>query len=343
MSARRPVTHRAATLGIALLLLGAPVARAADEWVTQARYVMGTVWTVETRGPRSDEAIEGAFTEIRRLDALLSTYRPESELSRVNRSAAKGWVPVSSETYALLERSFGYSKESEGAFDPTVGTLIRAWGFKYLDYHMPAPSVVEAARAKVGFRKVRLDPQKGVRFDVPGLELDLGAIAKGYAVDRALDHLKRMGAVSARVDAGGNQGVWGTGPTRAEWMFGIKHPREDGEILGAVPLAAGAVSTSGDAERGFWHEGVRYGHIVDPHSGRPVSGMLSVTVVSPTAEEADALSTALYVLGVEKGKRLLRDRHPGSHALFVQAGKTPGTFTYATSDGFRWHPQFPER
>lgn len=333
MTSRR----RAGILGLAFVLMGAPVAGEADGWVTQARYVMGTVWTIETRGPKSDAAIEGAFAEIRRLDALLSTYQPQSELSRVNREAAHGWTPVTPETYALLERSFGYSQESEGAFDPTVGTLIKAWGFKYLDYRMPEPAVIEAARAKVGFRKVKLDPLKGVRFDASGLELDLGAIAKGYAVDRVLAHLKRMGALSARVDAGGNQGVWGTGPSRAAWMFGIKHPREDGELLGGVPLEAGAVSTSGDAERGFWHEGVRYGHIVNPRTGRPVAGMLSVTVVAPTAEEADALSTMLYVLGVEKGKRLLRN-HPNSHALWVLPGKTPGTFTYATSEGFRWVP-----
>lgn len=327
----------ATALTLALLAIAAPTARAAEDWATQARYVMGTVWTIECRGPDSEQAIDGAFAEIRRLDALLSTYRPESELSRVNREAGKGWIPVSRETYDLLERSFGYSRESRGAFDPTVGTLIRAWGFKHLDYRKPDPGVIEAARAKVGFAHVGLDPARGIRFDRAGLELDLGAIAKGYAVDRAIAHLRSRGAVSARVDAGGNQGVWGPGPGGSPWVFGIKHPREEGELLGGVTLEEGAVSTSGDAERGFWHEGMRYGHIVDPHTGQPVRGMLSVTVVAPTAEEADALSTTLYVLGVEQGKRLLKDR-PNTHALFVQAGKTPGTFSYATSEGFRWIP-----
>lgn len=309
----------------------------ASQWIVQARYSMGTVWTIEAAGPAIRLAVEGAFGEIRRLDELLSTYRRDSELSRVNRGAADGWVPVGDEIFALLGRAFGYSRESDGAFDPTVGALVRVWGFKHLDYRKPGDAEISRAKERVGYGHVALDPARGVHFARPGVEVDLGAIAKGYAVDRALEHLRRGGATSARVDAGGNQGVFGPSPTGRPWRFGVKHPRADGEILGVLPLAAGGISTSGDAERGFWHGGVRYGHILDPLSGWPVSGMLSVTAVAPSAEQADALSTTLYVLGVEKGMRLLA-AHPGCHALFVQAGPSADVFKFTASPGFHWVP-----
>ncbi|MBM3267411.1 MAG: FAD:protein FMN transferase [Candidatus Sericytochromatia bacterium] len=322
----------AATLATAPVAAGPPDP-AAGTWRTQARYLMGTVWTIEAQGRDVDRAIDEAFTEIRRLDALLSTYRPESALSRVNREAGRRWVGVSSETRELLERSLGYWRRSGGAFDPTVGALVRLWGFKYRDYRVPAAAEIDAAREKVGAGHLRVDPARGVRFARSGLEVDLGAIAKGYAVDRALERLRAGGIRAARVDAGGNQGVFGPSPAGGAWSFGIRHPRAEGEILGVTALARGAISTSGDAERGFWRDGVRYGHIIDPQSGRPVRGMLSVTVVAPTAEQADALSTALYVLGTERGTRLLEE-YPDCHALFVAAGSGPGDHLLAKTAGF---------
>ncbi|HEY9900788.1 MAG TPA: FAD:protein FMN transferase [Pantanalinema sp.] len=321
--------------GLSLVVPGLPAAAQEDGFRTQVRYAMGTLWTIEARGPGVDEAMERAFTEVKRLDGCLSTYRPESELSRVNRGAARGWVGVSAETLALLRRSLSYAEQSGGAFDPTVAPLVRAWGFKYLDYRMPDEAAIARARAKVGYRGVRLDPRRGVRFERPGMELDLGAIAKGYAVDRALAVLRANGAIAARVDAGGNQGVWGPPEVGEAWSFGIKHPREEGEVLGVVPLKAGGVSTSGDAERGFWKDGVRYGHVVDPATGRPVQGRLSVTVVAPTAEEADALSTTLYVLGPERGRAYLAN-HPGAAALYVLPRSQQGAFAIEKDARFPW-------
>lgn len=329
---------RALLVVLCIALMAAPCppsAAQADGVFTQVRYFMGTLWTIEARGPRVEEAIAHAFAEVKRLDERLSTYRPESELSRVNRDAARRWVPISAETMALLRRSIGYAELSQGAFDPTVGPLIRAWGFKHLDYRMPDEGAIARARSQVGFKGVMLDPAKGVRFARPGMELDLGAIAKGYAVDRTLAVLKQAGAKAGRVDAGGNQGVWGEPPAGPAWLFGIKHPRADGELLGVVPMSAGSVSTSGDAERGFWRDGVRYGHIVDPGTGRPVRGMVSVTVRAPSTEQADALSTSLYVLGKERGEALLA-RYPGCSALYVRAGETPGDFRFTEGAGFAW-------
>lgn len=322
-------------LALALLAFSFSPARAQAAPLTQVRYAMGTLWTVEAHGPAAEKAIAEAFAEIKRLDERLSTYRPDSELSRVNRDAASRWVSVSSETLALLGRALGYARETRGGFDPTVGPLIRTWGFKYLDYRVPDPKALAEARARVGFERVQLDPARGVRFLRPGVELDLGAIAKGYAVDRALTVMRGHGVTAARVDAGGNQGVFGSAGAEHPWLFGVKHPRSEGELLGVVSLSTGAVSTSGDAERGFWKDGVRHGHIVDPSTGAPVRGMLSVTVTAPTAEEADALSTSLYVLGPERGKELLA-RHPGCAALFVAAGAEPGAFRVEATPGMDW-------
>lgn len=329
---------RALAVALSLVLGAVPCpSSAAQEGgaLTQVRYVMGTLWTVEARGPHAEAGIEAAFAEVRRLDEALSTYRPESELSRVNREAARRWVSISAETMALLKRALAYAAESDGAFDPTVGPLVRAWGFKHLDYHKPDQQEIDRARAKVGFRSVTLDPLKGVRFAKPGMELDLGAIAKGYAVDRALAVLKRHGVLAARVDAGGNQGVWGPSPEGGAWHFGIKDPRAEGEVLGVVPLASGGVSTSGDAERGFWLDGVRYGHIVNSLTGWPVQGVLSVTVVAPTAEAADALSTTLYVLGPARGKAFLAGR-PGCSALYVLPGGTEASYAIEREVSFPW-------
>jgi thiamine biosynthesis lipoprotein len=234
-----------------------------------------------------------------------------------------------------VTRALSYARESQGAFDPTVGPLVSLWGFKYLDYHEPSAADIAAARARVGYAGVEVDAHRPALKLHPGRELDLGAIAKGFAVDRAVASLKAAGMTSIRVDAGGNQGVWSEHPH--PWLFGVKHPRREGEVIGAITLDHGGISTSGDAERGFWKDGKRYGHILDPKTGRPVAGMLEVTVAAPTAEEADALSTTLYVLGVQAGTALLA-HHPGCAALFIQPGSAPGTYKLTPTPGLAWQP-----
>lgn len=334
-------------LGFALAIQGlttGPGAHAAEKpavrdvsAVEQVRYHMGTLWTVEAHGPGAEAAMEAAFAEIGRLDRLLSTYKPDSELSRLNREGGKGWVSVSAETRNLVERALAFARMSDGAFDPTVGPLVQLWGFKHMDYRVPSAKAIAKRRDRVGYALVQSDARRGLRFMRPGVELDLGAIAKGYAVDRALAILAERGMTSARVDAGGNQGVYGPPPRGGAWTFGIRHPRREGDVIGWTRLSAGSVSTSGDAERGFWEHGVRYGHVIDARTGRPAAGVLSVTVLAPDAETADALSTALYVLGPERGLATLR-LHPEVEALWVLAGSEPGRFTVRQSPGFPWQP-----
>lgn len=328
--------RRALLLALAgLLSLGAAEA---PEREVQVRFLMGTLWTVEAEGPGAEAALARAFAEIRRLDDLLSTYKPDSELSRINRTAATQWAPAGPETLALLARAFDYAETSGGAFDPTVGPLVEAWGFKHQDFKRPPKAALEAARKQVGYRHVTLDPKRGVRFARAGMSLDLGAIAKGYAVDRALAGLSRDGMVAARVDAGGNQGVFGRPPALDTWLFGIKHPREEDAALGVVGLSAGGISTSGDAERGFWLDGVRYGHVIDPRSGMPAQHVLSATVTAPTAEAADALSTTLCVLGIEAGLAYLEAHHRAARAIFVEPDGSTGRFRVRPQAGIDWRP-----
>lgn len=284
---------------------------------TQIRYVMGTLWTVEGAGARAPAAIDAAFTAIHRVDGLMSTYKPASELSRLNRDGHARWVPLSPDTYGVLARARAWARASGGAFDPTVGPLVRAWGFDGPSPAIPAPAALAAARGQVGWRHLQLDPRCGARFARPGMACDLGGIAKGTAIDLALAAMRRAGATRARVDAGGQQGFWG--PPGSRWRVAIADPRAEAEVLAALTVGVGSVATSGDAERGFWQEGVRYGHVLDPRTGRPARAAWSVTVVAPTGEMADALSTALAVMGPEEARGLLR-RYPGVRAVFALPG-----------------------
>ena len=298
-----------------LALLAAPAAaHPPAPPAVQVRYVMGTLWTVEAAGVAGPAAIDAAFAAIRRVDLLMSTYKPASELSRLNREGHARWVPLSAETFGVLSRARAWARATGGAFDPTAAPLVRAWGFDGPSPALPTPAAQAAARAKVGWAGLALDARRGARFARPGMACDLGAIAKGTAVDLALAAMRRAGATRARVDAGGQQGFWG--PAGSTWRVAIAHPRAAGATLPPLTVGPGSVATSGDAERGFWLDGTRYGHVIDPRTGWPARAAWSVTVVAPTGEAADALSTALYVMGPEAARGFLR-RYPGVRAVFV--------------------------
>ncbi len=289
---------------------------------TQIRYVMGTLWTVEAAGPRGPAAIVAAFAAIHRVDDLMSTYKPASELSRLNREGHARWVPLSADTYGVLARARAWARATGGAFDPTVGPLVRAWGFDGPSPAIPAPAALAAARARVGWRHLRLDPRRGALFVRAGMACDLGGIAKGTAIDRALAAMRRAGATRARVDAGGQQGFWG--PAGSRWRVAIAHPRADDRVLAELTVGPGSVATSGDAERGFWHGGTRYGHVLDARTGWPARAAWSVTVSAATAETADALSTALAVMGPNEARGFLRGV-PGVRAVFARPDGTMET------------------
>ncbi|HEY7510271.1 MAG TPA: FAD:protein FMN transferase [Vicinamibacteria bacterium] len=281
---------------------------------------MGSAFSIVAYGADAgalSEAVEAALDEVDRIDRLMSHYRPESPLSRLNREAAQGPVRVEPELFTFLAECLRYSRESEGAFDVTVGPLMKAWGFFRGEGRLPRDEEVAEVRARVGYRHVVLDAARGtVRFDRPGVELDLGGIGKGYAVDRAAAVLRARGVAAALVSAGGST-TYGLGapPGERGWAVSVADPAHTSRTALTLVLRDRALSVSGSYEKSFEVGGVRYSHIMDPRSGRPVQGMLSVAVLAPTGTEGDALDNVLFVEGVARGRATVA-RHPGTSAYF---------------------------
>jgi FAD:protein FMN transferase len=276
----------------------------------KSRNFMGTVFTLYlyARDEQHAEAsCEMAFEEIERLDETLSNYRPSSELSRINRLAAHQAVTTDPEVFALLEAAFDYSRRSNGAFDVTVGPLMRAWGFFRGEGRYPNYEEVQLARENVGFEKVHLDrATRTVRFAAPGVELDLGAIGKGYAVDRAVITLREAGIDAALVDAGSSTVyAMDAPPGKDGWTLRVPEPQDHSQTVSTVMLRNESLSTSGSYEKFFQLGNEKYCHLMDPREGRPVQGVLQTTLIASDSTTTDALSNAMFVMGAPAGTELI--------------------------------------
>ena len=282
---------------------------------------MGTVVSVVVAGlsrDAADRAADAAFREMRRVESLMSTYLPDSDLSRLNAAAGRGWRAVHPEVAAVIREGLRVARLSGGAFDPSVYPVWALWRFEE-GSRPPAPEALHRALAHVDYRNVEVDERGRVRLAEPGTALGLGGIAKGYAVDRALAVLRRSGASGAMVNAGGDLAVWGRPAPDRPWRVGVRDPRNPRGLLGTLSVETGAVATSGDYERFFVWKGVRYHHILDPRTGMPARGCRSVTVLHTSAMTADALATAVFVLGPRRGLELL-GRIPEARGIIVTAG-----------------------
>jgi thiamine biosynthesis lipoprotein len=255
------------------------------------------------------------FAEIKRIEALLSKYDPQSEISRLNK---EGKLKASPQTWYILEKSWEFWVASDGAFDVTVGPLVDLWGFTDKQYRVPKDEEIKTALRRVGMDKISFDERNNVvKFNVPGMEIDLGAIAKGYATDCAAKKLKEAGIKSCLINAGGQ--IYALGDKFGQpWTIAIRDPRAK-STLSTLELKDQAVSTSGDYEQYFFKGDRRYSHIFNPKTGYPQeSGIISVTVIAPDGLTADALSTAIFVLGKDQGQELVK-RFPGASAqIFSQ-------------------------
>jgi thiamine biosynthesis lipoprotein len=309
---------------LALLLLASVPAVSAPVPTTacheESRETMGCTGTVRVCGPDAralPSVVAAALEELDRVDRLLSHYRPASPLSRLNREAAKGPVAVPAELLDVLSECLRWSRESDGAFDVTVGPLMKAWGFFRDEGRVPGDRELARVLEAVGYRHVVLDREAGtVSFDRPGVELDLGGIGKGYAVDRVVALLRQRGVASALVNLGGSS-VYGLGapPGETFWEVGIQDPTRPGKTALTVELRDRALSVSGGYARFFEENGVTYAHILDPRTGRPVQGVLSVAILSDSATDGDALDNVLFVEGLERAGAHLR-RSRVAEALF---------------------------
>jgi FAD:protein FMN transferase len=264
---------------------------------------MGSTYSIALYGydrVKMEAAVDAAFDEVRRLDELLSNYQPGSQWSEVNRDAATKPVLVSPELFQLLAACLEYSRESEGAFDITVGPLMKVWGFYKGSGHLPHKPEIAAALAKVGYRHIRLDPAaQTVRFDRSGVEMDPGGVGKGYAVDRMVEVLRQNGVRTAMV-AGSGSSIYGMGAPPDEprgWPVKIKDPWDNRKTLAEVWLKDSSMSTSGSYEKFFRAEGRVYAHIMDPRTGYPAQGSVSVSVLAPRTVDSEVWAKPYFVNG----------------------------------------------
>jgi len=301
----------------------------AEAWTVMGTYAAVTVSAGEKE--RLKDYAGAAKKIFRELDELLSNYKPESEISRLNRSSGKEPVPLSGPTLEVLRHSLRYAGLTSGCFDPTVVPLVRLWGFGGGEppKRVPPPAELKRVLGLVGYQHLVL-AENSARLELPGMGVDTGGIAKGYAVDVAYSRLLEMDAASVMVNLGGNIRCRGFPRGAGPWKIGVRNPFQRDLIVGVLSLTGGmAVATSGNYERFVTIGGKRYSHILDPRTGYPAQGMAGVTVISETALEADALSTALFILGIE-GSRPVLSRLPSSEALFIPDRKpleiwlTPG-------------------
>jgi FAD:protein FMN transferase len=306
-------------LAIVLATVVASPAWALDRGLHAVRYVMGTWCDLVIFDPDpAPDVVQSAFREIARLDDVLSSWNPESEVSRLNASAGRGPQPVSVDLANVAEESEALCTSTGGAFDPSVAPLLRAWGFYTESPGLPAPAIGREAASHVGCDRVTVRRDARTIALADGAGLDFGAIGKGYAVDRALEILRARGVTRAKIDFGSSS-LGYLGNIDGGWPVVIPDPRDRDNPLFYVRITGGAaVSTSSQRERSFERDGRRFGHIFDPRLGRPVeSSLMSVTVIAPRGSTADALSTALFVMGLEQGKRVINGM-PGVGAVFVE-------------------------
>lgn len=264
---------------------------------------MGATFSVVLYGSdraAMNDAVDAAFEEAHRLDALLSNYRPESEWSRINREAAAFSVKVSPELFRLLYDCIEYSRASEGTFDLTVGPLMRAWGFFGGERHVPTPDQIRESLELVGYRHVQLNTEKRtVRFDRPGVEIDPGGVGKGYAVDRMVEILRARGFRNALVAASGSS-IFGLGNPPDEprgWSINIANPWDHRKNTAQVFLKDMSLATSGSYEKSFRTGGHRYSHIMDPRSGVPAESAVQVTVIAPRAIDSEVWAKPYFIQG----------------------------------------------
>jgi len=288
-------------------------------WVGDAADMMGTRVSVELWADdeaRGRELVALVMGEYRRIDEAMSTYKPDSEISRVNAGAAEAPIEISDELFRLVERSLELSKASGGAFDITYDSVGYLYDFRAR--RRPTDAEIAERLDAIDYRHVVLDRERRtIFFKTKGVRINLGGIAKGYVVERAAAMLRERGVEHALLNAGGDTRV--VGDRRGQpWIVGIRHPRVDDEVVTRLPLVDEAISTGGDYERYFEENGRRYHHILNPATGRPTEGILTVTVIGPDGTMTDGLDTAIFVLGAEKGLELI-EAYPEYETIIVDA------------------------
>jgi len=316
----KPALKLALILSLGLFLL--QCSKAPVE-IRRVKFQMGTKVEILVLGKDRaalEKAAADGFGEIERLEQKLSRFREDSMLSRINEAAGAHPVQVDSELFMLIQKSVEVCDESSGAFDITILPVLSLWKFNGQNSRPPSPEEVKDKLALVGCKKIILKKDESMVFlPDPGMAIDLGGIAKGYAADKVAELLQKEGVSAGIVNIGGDMKVFGG---RGGGMaVGVQDPRHTGRVIAKIYLKDSAIATSGDYERFFIYRGIRYSHIIDPGTGYPVRGEESVSVIAKDGLTTDAWATALFVLGSEQGLKILESR-PGLEALFIdQSGR----------------------
>jgi thiamine biosynthesis lipoprotein len=321
---------------VSLLLVGACSGlRRSGGRFEYAKMIMGVEARIILYAPQEQAArtaARAAFDRMEHLEDVMSDYRPGSELMRTCREAAVNEpISISNDLYRVLARGRAIAEASGGAFDMTVGPLVRLWREARAEGRLPAPDALEAARTRVGWRAMLLDPERRtLTLTREGMRLDLGGIGKGFAADEALLVLRRGGLNRCLVDLGGDIALGEPPPDRRAWRIAIRCGWS-GEESGLIKLSCAAVATSGDTHQFIDVGGEHYSHILDPRTGRGLTSRIAVTVIAPDATTADGLASAISVLGEEEGLKLL-ERFPGASALIERW--TPQGIRHRRSESF---------
>lgn len=306
-----------------------PSALFAPKPYKETQFLMDTVIDITAYGQGNEAAVKAAFDEFKRINDLTNRFDDNTQVAKINQAAGKEKVQVDADVIAMLKLARSRSEQLDGALDVTVGALTELWGVGHKGEFVPSREEIEALLPLVDYRLLEIDDKAGTVFlPKPGMRIDLGAVAKSYANRKAVDALKAKGIKSALVNAGGEVRVIGTRPDGQFWRVGVQDPRSAEGLAAKVALSEwDSLETSGDYQRFFIKDGIRYAHIIDPRTGVQPREVASVTIVSKADNYADVLSTAIFVLGVERGQELLK-QYPGTEAIIITAdGKkiaTPG-------------------
>ena len=294
--------------------------KAAETKTTREIFAMDTIMELTVYGERGEEAVTEAVRLINRLDRLFSVTDKESDISKINAAGGEP-VKVAEETYELIERSKEYSAETDGAFDISIYPLVRAWGFTTEKQQVPTRKEREEAMKKIDYRRIQCLPDCQIQLE-PGMEIDLGAVAKGYVSQKIMDLWKQRGVTSAIVSLGGNVQTMGKKEDGSSYQVGITDPADAGGLFGTMAVEDRAVVTSGIYQRNFTERGVFYHHIMNASTGMPAENDLaSVTVITEDGTKADALATALFVMGGEEIEKYQKS-HPDIQVLYIRKDGT---------------------
>ena len=332
----RNLAHSSCILIVALLIL---CTTGCEKRFAETKFLMGTIVEITAVGNESNcrQAVKLAFDEIRRIDRLMNVHAEGSEIYRINASAGKSAEEVGSDTLTVINQSLRFADLTDGALDITVAPLMDLWGFGSESTRIPLDDEVKEKLSLVDYKKVHVDEDRSTVELPSGMRIDVSGIAKGYAVDRAIQILKDAGIGNAMVNAGGDIYALGSPSRKKLWRIGIRHPRDNSDLLGILELEDKAVATSGDYENFFEVDGRRYCHIIDTRTGQPVEGIMSVTIVADNTMEADALATAVFPMGADDGMKLIESLE-GVDGL-IMTGKNEDDMKILISSGMKQRVQ----